>query len=33
VTPDELAAVPIGYGNGRDNLWWEQPSAAEMKYL
>ncbi len=33
VTPDELAVVPINYGNGRDNLWWEQPSAAEMKYL
>jgi hypothetical protein len=31
--PEELAAAPVSYGNGRDNLWWEQPSAAEMRYL
>lgn len=33
VTPDELAAAPINYGNGRDNLWWEKPTEAEMRYL
>lgn len=31
--PEELAAAPINYGNGRDNLWWEQPSVTEMRYL
>ncbi|WP_184719746.1 GFA family protein [Caulobacter sp.] len=31
--PEELAAAPINYGNGRDNLWWERPSDAEVKYL
>jgi hypothetical protein len=25
--PDEvLAALPVKYGNGRDNLWWEEPA-------
>jgi len=33
VTPEELAASPINYGNGRDNLWWEQPCEAEKRYL
>lgn len=33
VTPDELAAAPINYGNGRDNLWWERPSETEVRYL
>lgn len=32
-TPEELAAAPVNYGNGRDNLWWERPSDAEVKYL
>jgi hypothetical protein len=31
--PEELADSPINYGNGRDNLWWEQPSEAERRYL
>lgn len=25
VTDEELAAAPIHFANGRDNLWWEQP--------
>lgn len=25
VTPEELAAIPVSYGNGRDNAWWEAP--------
>jgi hypothetical protein len=33
VTPEELAEAPINYGNGRDNLWWEQPTPTEMRYL
>lgn len=32
-TPEELAAAPVNYGNGRDNLWWEQPSAVEIRAL
>lgn len=32
-TPEELAAAPINYGNGRDNLWWERPSETEIRYL
>jgi hypothetical protein len=32
-TPGELAAAPVNYGNGRDNLWWERPSEAEVSYL
>jgi hypothetical protein len=31
--PEELAATPINYGNGRDNLWWERPSEVEIRYL
>jgi len=26
VDPDELAAAPVNYGNGRDNKWWEPPA-------
>lgn len=26
VAPEELAAAPISYGNGRDNKWWEAPT-------
>jgi hypothetical protein len=33
VTPEELAVAPINYGNGRDNLWWERPTEAEVRYL
>lgn len=25
ISDEELAAVAISYGNGRDNLWWESP--------
>ncbi|MET3667090.1 GFA family protein [Caulobacter sp. 1776] len=32
-TIEELAAMPITYGNGRDNLWWERPTEAEIRYL
>lgn len=32
-TPEELAAAPINYGNGRDNLWWERPSETEIRAL
>jgi hypothetical protein len=32
-THEELAASPINYGNGRDNLWWEKPSETELRYL
>lgn len=32
-TDQELADSPINYGNGRDNLWWEKPSEAELRYL
>jgi len=32
-TPEDLAASPINYGNGRDNLWWERPSEVEVRYL
>lgn len=24
-SPEELAAAPVSYGNGRDNKWWESP--------
>lgn len=32
-TPEELAAAPVNYGNGRDNLWWERPSEVEIRAL
>jgi hypothetical protein len=25
ISPEELAALPIQYMDGRDNLWWETP--------
>lgn len=30
-TDAELAAAPVHYSNGRDNLWWETPS--ETRHL
>lgn len=26
ITPEELGALKISYGNGRDNTWWEEPA-------
>lgn len=31
VDPAELAAVPVKYGDGRNNNWWNAP--AETRYL
>jgi hypothetical protein len=31
VDPQELAAAPVQYYNGRDNKWWEPP--AETRHL
>ncbi|MBT2187473.1 GFA family protein [Sphingobium nicotianae] len=31
VTPEELAAVPVRYSDGRNNAWWDEPR--EMAYL
>ncbi|MGY2733558.1 GFA family protein [Sphingomonas sp. UYP23] len=25
VTPDELAAAPVRFSNGRENSWWSEP--------
>ncbi len=33
VADEALAAVPVRYGNGRDNDWWHEPSEAEKKFL
>ena len=26
VSPEELAATPIHYGDGRNNAWWQPPA-------
>ncbi|MBO9575756.1 MAG: GFA family protein [Sphingobium sp.] len=31
VSPEELAAIPVRYADGRNNAWWNEP--AEMSYL
>jgi hypothetical protein len=33
IDDEALAAAPVRYCNGRDNDWWHEPSAAEMKFL
>jgi hypothetical protein len=32
-TIEELSEAPVNYGNGRDNLWWERPTEAEIRFL
>lgn len=26
VTPEQFAAIPITYGDGRNNVWWQEPA-------